>query len=144
LLPQSLYTCVVHNECIQTFMSAVADFICDYNYISPMRWRFAQVSSVTSDDSQIMYILTSLFVVFRVKLYKIDSVRNQIRVISNSIDHIQSRYSSFNAEPLSNYLDVSMYCPRYLNVKFFITILLYFRLNTMDLLQLELPLNLSM
>lgn len=57
LLPRPLRTCVVHDECVQTFMSAVDFCIYNYSHISPMRWRFAQVSSVTLNDSQIKYLL---------------------------------------------------------------------------------------
>lgn len=91
-------------------MSAVAGCICDYSYISPMRWRFAQVSSIIWNNLQIMYLLTSLyFHCLRVQLYKVDSVRKQLRGIANSFVQVQSRYNPLNAEPLSNYLDVSIY-----------------------------------
>jgi len=146
LLPRPLCTCVVHDECIKTFMSAVDYCIYNYIHISPMRWRFAQVSSVTLNDSQIKYLLVLFFVVFRVKLHKIDSVRSQLRGrTSNLFGFVQRRYDPLNAEPLSNYLDVSVYCPRiYLCVLFLISILLFYRLNTMDRLLSELPLNPSM
>jgi len=113
LLPRPLCTCVVHDECIKTSMSAVDHCIYNYSHISPMRWRFAQVSSVTLDHSQIKNLLMFFFVVFRVKLHKIDSVRNQLRGrTSNFLGFVQRRYDPLNAEPLSNYLDVSVYCPR--------------------------------
>lgn len=146
LLPRSLRTCVEHDECIQTFMSAVDFCIYNYSYISPMRWRFAQVSSVTLNDSQIEYLLIFFLVVFRVKLHKIDSVRNQFRVKSFSLFRsLQNRYEPFAAEPLSNYLDVSVYCTGiYLYVLFLISIFLFYRLNIMDRLLLELPPNPSM
>jgi len=145
-LPRPLCTCVVHDECIKTFMSAVDHCICNYSHISPMRWRFAQVSSVPLDDSQIKYLPILFFVVFRVNLHKIDSVRNQLRGrTSNLFGFVQRRYDPLNAEPLSNYLDVSVYCLRIcLYVLFLILIFLFYRLNTMDRLLLELLLNPSM
>lgn len=48
-----------------------------------------------------------IIIIFRVKLYKIDSVRTQLKQVNTPISQSQYRYG-FNAEPLSNYLDVSV------------------------------------
>jgi len=97
-------------------------------------------------NSQIKNLFILFFVVFRVKLHKIDSVRNQLRGrTSNLLGFLQRRYDPLNAEPLSNYLDVSVYCLHiYLYVLFLIFIFIFYRLNTMDRFLSELPPNPSM
>lgn len=112
-MPPPLCTCVVHDEWFQTFMFAVVYFNCNYRHICSMRWRFAQVSSVILDGSQMIigvYLLALFFGVFRVKLHKIDSVRKQLRGRTfKFLSQLRRRYDLLNAEPLYNYLDVSIY-----------------------------------